>query len=1068
MRSYALFQCHLLGNREKSKLFYVLTYFNQMGVSSKISLKKEKKIIRLVPIPEDGSNHDISISRDSLKNKIVSKHTNEPYILKQASSRNRDKSIISKLVDASIQKTKIENELAIKARPSASYNNIYSSQLKFPTYEEENMPSIDAILKPLTYDISKSKEKNSIFHSYEPGDMVEIIFQKTRHILGIVLSCNEENNTLLLLLWSNKMVLSDNSLSFTIKSVMPFVVRFRAKNWLYSASGLPKEIIEEILSIPKEAIENFNLSPSGIFQVPLLLALKKFESTSLVELGKLLKLFPMFENKFIQVQPNSSSNAWSPQRFLLECTKLMINDNNISNSFPFSVEKLHAAYRLLFYNSRNFIKPPFLGPSGPYFMRSSDDLIKLDRVLAISQSSIETFRQKLLGHIENWRRSLKSLPTSSSPDQSISSIQIPNLGYSVPDTLEFAHNNYYTKVKDIFATESDQLLLWALQKYSCLHQYNILGTKGHPLSSVISQLLSGIIEVDCSPGSLYPVLEKTGLLPPDHNIHWDQSCLEYEPPKDVIDMAQDLLQSYYINDLTSSNIKKANIFNDSHIESDRNDPSSETNNCNFAVEKANLFPKKKQLPDGSFLGDRIEFCQLALAIDSADTVEIDDAISVNLDDPNSPYWSVHVHVADPTVWIPRNSLLQEYCAQRTSSIYVPEAKVSMLPPSLLDTISLGGQTNNSTLSLGLTFSFQVEKATGEIFLGHILNPKEFIRPSIVKNVQRLTYEEADTLIESDDPTCSKSTTLSLLVQVSRALSLKRASITPHKLLKYIQCKPSPEVKLDGPKENPGSIIRIVDGNDLTSVSRIIVSELMVAAGVVAAIISQHLRIPVPFRVQEPPYAEHLETASKRIDDTLSKRDLSSQLLNIVGGHLVLSSGLLAPSMVSLVAGTHWSMGLAAYVRATSPMRRYADMLTHYQIKSAMFNNFSIFSEQDLVNNMDHVNELEPQLKSLQRRATRFWILTFVLRQPATKIWDAVVLNSTKASSPTPSTICQIYILELFSSFSLYLDACMLDTVKGFSKEADFLAPGTRIQVTAGSIKRDLNQATWYIAGINQP
>ena len=57
------------------------------------------------------------------------------------------------------------------------------------------------------------------------------------------------------------------------------------------------------------------------------------------------------------------------------------------------------------------------------------------------------------------------------------------------------------------------------------------------------------------------------------------------------------------------------------------------------------------------------------AIDSADTTEVDDAISIEMaDDGCHRYW---VHVADPTRWLAMGTALEQEAARRTSTLYLP-------------------------------------------------------------------------------------------------------------------------------------------------------------------------------------------------------------------------------------------------------------------------------------------------------------------------------------------------------------------------------------------------------------
>ncbi|KAM0684410.1 hypothetical protein MDAP_000179 [Mitosporidium daphniae] len=984
----------------------------------------------------------VPISPDTFPSDTLMKKPSRPQLSRKKSVEKQTLKIVPITRSYEMESNLGSNNFKKEPREASSVNH---EEQPFPLFHEEgsSLSSSQALDFPIFESISKEKdvEPEGFVPAYEPGDLIEIVVQKSRHILGIVLSVGQENTNLLYALnLTNKQSMDDAAFStFSLQQVMSFNVRFKAKRWLFLHSNLTPELIDNIFSLKTHKTISSQFTEAALLSLNALgKALKTFESNSFRELQRLLQIFTSFEREYLDRPSLSSATSarssrapvsmlvrgLSPEEFLLESEKIASNCGSLSR--PISIESLHAAYRFLFCNSKYFVKPPFLGPTGPYFMRPPAEIAKINSILSLPPPQIEQFREKLRAHLNCWHRSTAANSVAGVPGSCSSPSERPS------------HN-----VGTFFTSETDQLLLWALQRYACSHKYNLMGINGHPLADVAIQCLSGILDTGNEAGDLYPTLEKRGLLPPDHNVHWEQSCLQYEIPAAIEEAASKAISLDSCNQSISPQSLKTSPVPISLSASPR-----------------------KILPDGSSLESRIEFghSHLAIAIDSADTTEVDDALSVDDTTEADTYWGVHVHVADPTAFIPMGSTLERWCAQRTSSIYVPEAKAPMLPETMLEPISLGGKKALTYEPLAFTFSFQVDKSSGEI-----LNHSAKIRPSILRNVQRLTYEDADALLQPCDSTSPlPSTLLSQLAQVANALARARGNIEGASFLSFIQNRPSPEVRLEGPVEAPASVIRIINSNDQSSVSRRIVSELMVAAGVVAARVSQELSLPVPYRRQDPPKAgSRLDALAERIESVLKiEKQMSPLIRDIVGSHLVSTSGILAPSKVSLVAGVHWSMGLNAYLRVTSPMRRYADMLIHYQLKAALggCGSSNIMRSGELISRLRDVNELEPQLKSLQRRATRFWLLTYILRQPADKIWDAIVLGGSQPSQTVSAFTCQIYILELYSSFSITIDSYMLSAL-GIASFQEIMVPGTQIQVTAGVVKRDLNQASWHLAAI---
>jgi len=76
----------------------------------------------------------------------------------------------------------------------------------------------------------------------------------------------------------------------------------------------------------------------------------------------------------------------------------------------------------------------------------------------------------------------------------------------------------------------------------------------------------------------------------------------------------------------------------------------------------------------------------AFSIDDATTTEIDDAISVEKL-PNGN-WRIGVHIAAPTLGMPRDSDGDRIAAQRLSTVYMPGAKITMLPDSVVEAFTL--------------------------------------------------------------------------------------------------------------------------------------------------------------------------------------------------------------------------------------------------------------------------------------------------------------------------------------------------------------------------------------------
>jgi exoribonuclease-2 len=102
-----------------------------------------------------------------------------------------------------------------------------------------------------------------------------------------------------------------------------------------------------------------------------------------------------------------------------------------------------------------------------------------------------------------------------------------------------------------------------------------------------------------------------------------------------------------------------------------------------------------------------------------------------------------------------------------------------------------------------------------------------------------------------------------------------------------------------------------------------VEELMIAAGETAALLAYSEGVIVPYRVQDKPL-DVLEF--RTYDSTRSKSDMAKNWGLI---------SRLRPSRFAIAPGPHFSLGLSNYAQVTSPLRRYADLLAHYQLKAVL-------------------------------------------------------------------------------------------------------------------------------------
>jgi len=355
-------------------------------------------------------------------------------------------------------------------------------------------------------------------------------------------------------------------------------------------------------------------------------------------------------------------------------------------------------------------------------------------------------------------------------------------------------------------------------------------------------------------------------------------------------------------------------------------------------------------------------------IDDLSASELDDGIAIERVEGSSDIW-IHIHVADPTRYLHPHHAVSTQASFQGSSVYTPEGNRPLLPLDvIMKELSLGAEVEKQGV---MTFSALI----GED--GQVKDEK--VGMGWIKSPRVVTYAAVN---EALSLSCGHSSTrpfgnlTSTLPRSSRNVSTPTPDdLNDLKVLHGIAIKhrkrrysssgfdwslPQPSLhvqsRLPQVPENVfdhSSIPRsssfysgqeLVDysvpipshSTSLSLSSQSIVAECMILAGKVAASFCDKHNIPAPYRgtiAPKPIDALSGQDNSHILDLLLSKKTE----LGAIDPYEILKSNLyLPPGEISTTIVPHWIMGLTGqngYLRATSPLRRYEDMLTHWQIKS---------------------------------------------------------------------------------------------------------------------------------------
>ena len=329
-------------------------------------------------------------------------------------------------------------------------------------------------------------------------------------------------------------------------------------------------------------------------------------------------------------------------------------------------------------------------------------------------------------------------------------------------------------------------------------------------------------------------------------------------------------------------------------------------------------------------------------IDGLYTTDFDDALSF---EPHPDGGGrLGVHITDAASLLPEGHPLDQEAKERGTTIYMPDDRVPMLPPQLSEeALSLREGKLRPAISCMATLDAQ-----GRVSEFTMLR-------SVLKVHRRLTYEEADEIIETDPA-------LSGLHRTGLALRARRGEAGAYFL-------PLPEVLIWVNEENEVSVRRV----DREGPSREMVAETAILANQLMGRFLWENQVPALYRAQAPP-SEPIEEGDPH-DLFLHFRQ--RRLLN--------------PVSITTDPGLHSSLGVSGYTHASSPIRRYLDLAMQRQLGRALAGEKPAYTAKEL---QDLAMIMQPTVRramKVRQARQRYWMLKW-LEQKQGEILPGLVME----------------------------------------------------------------------------
>ena len=348
-------------------------------------------------------------------------------------------------------------------------------------------------------------------------------------------------------------------------------------------------------------------------------------------------------------------------------------------------------------------------------------------------------------------------------------------------------------------------------------------------------------------------------------------------------------------------------------------------------------------------------------IDDISTTEIDDGLSIEtLADGKKRIW---IHIADPTRWLDPESILDKDARKRGTSVYLPTGVIPMFP---IDLATGPMSLIQSKVCHAMSFAVDLDD------LGAVEHFE--IMASLVKPNYRLTYDDVEEMLQlgvEDDLE-----RLADFARLRKKWRVAQGAIEIH--------LPDTSVKVDSKSaQNGDRETGDRESGDRVSLelmedtfSRQLVAEMMILGGEVAAKFAQTNNIPIPYRYQEQPELPPLDTLMQLPSGPVREFAICR---------------CMTKGSLGLYASRHAGLGLDAYAQITSPIRRYSDLLAHWQIKAFLRDQPLPFTAEMLTGILQAIEPAIWDANQVEKQSVRYWSLEY-LRRNKDVVWEALMLD----------------------------------------------------------------------------
>ncbi len=330
-----------------------------------------------------------------------------------------------------------------------------------------------------------------------------------------------------------------------------------------------------------------------------------------------------------------------------------------------------------------------------------------------------------------------------------------------------------------------------------------------------------------------------------------------------------------------------------------------------------------------------------VTIDAPSSRDLDDALSCRPTIDGG--WELAIHITDPSAFVEPGGPLDREAERRGTSVYLPTGSVPMFPRKLSEQkMSLLPGRRRPALTTRVEFDDHLEIVDTEIIC------------SVIEVDRRLSYDEVDEFLE-DDGGGRYVDLVQRLEYVADECHNRRTEDAGA----YFEL-PETDIDVDRDADPPEVDVDAVDGDTR---SRSLVGELMVLNNEMIGRFCARHQIPAIFRTQPPPDQPLVDDEIESIPEGVART--FAQIWRM------------KPGETTSQPGSHFGLGISNYAQASSPIRRFTDLVCQRQVKATLLDEPLPYDQDDVLEVLGSVERAASAASKAERETERYWLLYYL-------------------------------------------------------------------------------------------